>query len=302
MLLGAHVSTAGGLDRAFAAAEREGAGALQVFTKVSAQWREPTLARGQVEAFRAAHRAFGGAPLIAHDSYLVNLCADKEELLARSRAALLAEVERCDALGVDFIAFHPGSAGTLPREAALARVGESLSEVLAQTRGARTRLCLENTAGQGSAVGWSLEEIATIVNATDDPARVGVCLDTQHLFAAGYDLRDDAGYDAFFREVEARLGVERVCCFHLNDSKRALGERVDRHEEIGKGHIGAGAFHRLVNDPRFARVAGVLELPPEVVGDNLARLRAMVGAEPPAPTPPPVAPPPAARKPRKPRK
>lgn len=283
MRVGAHESIAGGLDKAFARADEHGDEALQIFTKSSGQWKEPSLSREQIAAFRDGLRSFG-RPVIAHDSYLVNLCADRDDILERSRAALSFELERCDALGVDFIAFHPGAANELPLDVALSRVAESLSMVLEKARGAKTQLCLENTAGQGTCVGWSLDEIATILERTEGGERLGVCLDTQHLFAAGHDLRTAEGYDAFFQRFDEVVGLDRVRCFHLNDSKKPLGERVDRHEEIGVGAIGLYPFFRLMNDARFERVPGVLELPPEATVTNLGRLTGLRGASEPTQT------------------
>jgi deoxyribonuclease-4 len=283
MRVGAHESVAGGLDKAFAHADEHGCEALQIFTKNSNQWKEPSLSREQIAAFRDGLRSFG-RPVVAHDSYLVNLCADRDDVLERSRAALLHELERCDALGVDFVAFHPGAANALPIDVALSRVAESLSMILEKTRGAKTRLCLENTAGQGTCVGWSLDEIAAILDRTDGGERLGVCIDTQHLFAAGHDLRSAAGYDGFWKRLDDAIGLERVACFHLNDSKKPLGERVDRHEEIGVGEIGLYPFWRLMNDPRFENVPGVLELPPDATVTNLGRLVGLRGAREPKQT------------------
>jgi len=279
MLLGVHESVAGGLEKAFAHADTHADEAIQIFTKNSNQWKEPNLSALSVAAFRAAHAAWGGRPVIAHDSYLVNLCADRSDMLDRSRAALFAEMERCEKLGVSCIAFHPGAAVDMARGPALDLVAESLSGILERARGMKTRLCLENTAGQGSSLGWSLEEIGAIIERTGTQGeRLGVCLDTQHLFAAGYDLRTPSGYDAFFSELDDKIGIERLTAFHLNDSKKPLGHRVDRHEEIGMGEIGLYPFWRLVNDARFDRVAGVVELPPEMAIPSLRRLKDLRGA------------------------
>jgi deoxyribonuclease IV len=279
MLLGAHESVAGGLEKAFQHAEAHADEAIQIFTKNANQWKEPSLAAPEFAAFRAAHAAWGGRPVIAHDSYLVNLCADRSDILERSRASLFAEMERCDRLGVAYIAFHPGAARGMSTSDALDLVAESLSGILERARGMQTRLCIENTAGQGSCLGWSIDEIAGMIQRTGPEGdRLGVCLDTQHLFAAGYDLRTASGYDPFFAEIEAKIGIDRVVAFHLNDSKKPLGQRVDRHEEIGMGEIGLYPFWRLVNDPRFEKVAGVVELPKEMAIPSLKRLRELRGA------------------------
>lgn len=278
VLLGIHESVAGGLDKAFGHAESHGDEAIQIFTKNANQWKEPILQASQIAAFRAAHASWGGRPVISHGSYLVNLCTDKADVLEKSRETVTQEMIRCEELGVASIAFHPGAALDLSDEAAIDRIAEGMSIALERTRGMKTRLCIENTAGQGSCMGWSLDHIASILDRTHGGReRLGICLDTQHLFAAGYDLRTAEGYDAFFAEFDAKIGIERICAFHLNDSKKPLGERVDRHEEIGMGQIGLYPFFRLMNDPRFANTPGIVELPLETASASLTRLRAMRG-------------------------
>ena len=274
-----HESVAGGLEKAFHHAGAHGTEAIQIFTKNANQWKEPMLAPAQIAAFRAAHAAWGGRPIVSHGSYLVNLCTDKPDILERSRETVFIEMARCEDLGVANVALHPGAALDLSEEAALDRIAEGLSLVLERTRGMQTRLCLENTAGAGSTMGWSIDQMAHIIERTDDGrARLGVCLDTQHLFAAGYDLRTAEGYDAFFAEFEAKIGIEKIAAFHLNDSKRPLGERVDRHEEIGMGQIGLYPFWRLMNDTRFEHTAGIVELAPETAAASLGRLKALRAA------------------------
>jgi deoxyribonuclease IV len=280
VLVGVHESVAGGLEKAFEHASAHLGEALQIFTKNANQWKEPLLGEGETASFRAAHRAFGGRPVVAHGSYLVNLCSERPDIVERSREALALEVERCDRLGVDAIAFHPGAGVGLAHADALDLIGEGLAMVLERTRGATTRICIENTAGQGSCIGWSLDEIAAVVERSGPlSGRLGVCLDTQHLFAAGYDLRTPEGYDRFFAEFDTKLGMGRIAAFHLNDSKKPLGERVDRHDEIGVGEIGLYPFWRLVNDRRFEAVPGIVELPKETALPSLARLVALRGAE-----------------------
>jgi deoxyribonuclease-4 len=279
VLLGSHESVAGGLEKAFGHAEAHGDEAIQIFTKNANQWKEPLLAATQIAAFRAAHAAWGGRPVISHGSYLVNLCTDKVDVLEKSRDTVALEMVRCEELGVAGIAFHPGAALAMGEDAALDRIAEGLSLVLDRNRAMQTRLCIENTAGQGSTLGWSLDQIAAIIDRTSGGReRLGVCLDTQHLFAAGYDLRTAAGYDAFFDELDAKIGIGKIAAFHLNDSKKPLGERVDRHEEIGMGQIGLYPFWRLMNDARFAETAGIVELPRETAATSMARLKALRGA------------------------
>jgi deoxyribonuclease-4 len=189
-------------------------------------------------------------------------------------------MERCDRLGVAAVAFHPGASVGMSHEDALDLVGEGLGSVLERTKGMTTRLCLENTAGQGSCLAWSLDEIAGIIERSGPESdRIGVCLDTQHLFAAGYDLRTPEGYDRFFAEFDDKIGIGRISAFHLNDSKKPLGQRVDRHDEIGVGQIGLYPFWRLVNDQRFEAVPGVVELPRETALASLTRLAGLRGAD-----------------------
>jgi deoxyribonuclease IV len=284
MLLGAHESVAGGLEKAFEHAASHAGESLQIFTKNASQWKEPPVGAGEVETFRASHLAFGGRPVIAHGSYLVNLCSERPDILERSREALFWEMERCDRLGVAAIAFHPGASVGRTIADGLCLIGEGLALLLERTKGMSTRLCIENTAGQGSCIGWSLDEIASIIEHTNEGGeglgdRLGICLDTQHLFAAGYDLRTEAGYDAFFDEFDAKIGIHRISAFHLNDSKKPLGQRVDRHDEIGMGEIGLYPFWRLVNDARFENVPGVVELPKETALSSLSRLSGLRGAD-----------------------
>lgn len=273
MLLGAHESIAGGLERAFALAEVDGCEAIQIFTKTSGQWREPVVDADRIAAFRDARgqSSIARAPVLAHGSYLLNLCTADAALIERSRVALVNEVLRCDALGVDQAIFHPGAHLGDGARAGVERAVEGLAWVLERTRGARTALVLENNAGQGSCVGAPFSELGAIVRGIDElcgdesRARVGVCIDTCHAFAAGYDLSTDAGYDAAFAELDRELGVARVRSMHLNDSKKPLGSRVDRHERPGEGEMGLRPFARLLADPRFASVVGVVELPPTEV-------------------------------------
>jgi deoxyribonuclease-4 len=293
MLFGAHQSVAGGLHRACAFAAEDRCDAVQIFTKNASQWREPAVDAAALAAFREARAACsGGVRVMAHASYLINLCADDAAVLGRSREALFREVERCDALGVDFVVFHPGAHMGLGEEGGLDRIGESLAVILERARGLRAQLCIENTAGQGTCLGHRLDQIAAMIErAGPDGARLGVCIDTQHAFASGHDLRSAAGYEAFWGDFARLLGTPRLSCMHINDSKAPLGARVDRHERIGEGEMGLLPFWRLANDPRLAAVPGVVELPPlskerRGYAEAVAALRALAGADEPKPPPP----------------
>ncbi|WP_437957000.1 deoxyribonuclease IV [Sorangium sp. So ce119] len=295
MIFGAHESVAGGLHRAIALAGEDRCEAMQIFTKVSGQWREPALSAEQIAAFRAARASWAGAGrTLAHASYLINLCADDTAILERSREALYQELARCDALGIDFVVFHPGAHRGLGEEAGLDRIGESLAIVLSRGKGLRAQLCIENMAGQGSTLGNRLDQIAAMIErAGPEGARLGVCIDTQHAFAAGHDLRAEAGYEGFWGDFGRLLGMDRLRCMHVNDSKAALGQRLDRHERIGDGEMGLAPFWRLANDARLARVPAVIELPPlskerRGYAEELARLRGLCGAAAPAAAPVPV--------------
>jgi deoxyribonuclease-4 len=285
MITGAHQSVTGGLHLALGRAKVDGCAALQIFTKNSNQWREPELPTDKLTAFRAAHADAGHIPILAHTSYLINLGTEDEALLKRSKDALVAEVVRSTALGIDFCVLHPGAHNGAGEAVGLARVAESLIEVLARTEGESARILIENTAGQGTSLGCQFEHIAGIfegVGAKATDARMGVCFDTQHAFASGYDLSTDAGYDQTFKRFDALVGLGLLRAFHLNDSKKPLASRVDRHEHIGEGNLGLHTFWRLANDPRFEHVPGVLETEPREgdfpYRDEVNLVRGLAGA------------------------
>lgn len=311
MLIGAHESVAGGLEKAYAAAREDGCEALQIFTKNSNQWREPELSDAQVAAFRAARAAstFASTPVLSHDSYLINLCAADEEILRRSRESLLQEATRCERLGVEFVVLHPGAHLGAGIEHGVRAAANALAWVLEETSGASVSLLVENTAGQGSAIGVEFGEIGTIVRmaagavSPANRSRIGVCLDTCHAFAAGYDLSCEPGFAHAWQELQREIGLESLRALHLNDSKKPLGSRVDRHERLGLGELGPWVFWKLLNDPSLDHVVGVLETPPvdkdRCYAEQLAWLKALRGAvapeRPPAVAPQPAVPAPAKR-------
>mgnify|MGYP001054515707 FL=1 len=271
-LIGAHVSTAGGSYKAFERGLEIGCTALQIFVKSPNQWRAKAIDPADVQKFHEAH-ATHPWPVTAHAAYLINLASQKEDISEKSRAGLADELARCDLLGVAGLVFHPGAhlgAGVL---VGVEDVARNMDAVLAATPDVRTKLLLENTAGQGSTIGVRFEELASIIALLDQPERVGVCLDTCHAFAAGYDLRTPAGYEAVLEEFDRIVGIERLLCVHLNDSKHPLGSHKDRHENIGDGEIGAEAFAVIVNDGRLAAVPKLLETP--LGDDDLGHARDM---------------------------
>jgi deoxyribonuclease-4 len=280
MKLGAHTSVAGGLYRAIERSTAFDGTAVQIFSKNNNRWEAPPLTDDQIAQWKGA---LAGSPIEAvaiHDSYLINLCAVDDVTFARSLAAFADEHRRAAALGIPLLNFHPGAACGRDRDEAIALVGESINRVHEETAGLDTISVIETTAGQGTTLGHRFEEIAAMIDLVDDKRRVAVCVDTCHLFAAGYEIHTDAGYDRVFEEFAAVIGLERLVLFHLNDSKATFGSRVDRHEHIGKGQIGEHAFRRLMADERFADVPMVIETPKgkdfaeDVV--NIALLRSFI--------------------------
>ena len=279
MILGAHVSTAGGVDKSPGNGLELGCQTIQIFTRNQRQWKAKPLTDSEVEGFRRELSRCGIGSTAAHASYLLNLGSPEPTVLARSREAFSQELERCRRLGLDFLVVHPGAHLGSGESAGLRAVAASLNRALEQDREACTRILLETTAGQGSSLGYRFEHLAEILSLVQAPERVGVCVDTCHIFAAGYDLRDASAYHRTLDQLDRILGLSQVKAFHLNDSKRELGSRVDRHEHIGEGLIGAEGFKLLVNDRRFAGTPMILETPGGEAhyGKNLSRLRQLHG-------------------------
>lgn len=264
--LGAHVSVAGGLANAFERAADLGFDAMQIFVKNASQWRARDLEEEEISTFRGAHQASAVGPLVAHASYLINLAATDPVILEKSLDALTDELLRCSRLGVQGLVLHPGAHLGAGEEAGIEKVAASLDAVLGDLPDVSTRVLLENTAGQGSCLGWRLEQLAAMRERVAEPERVGFCLDTCHTFAAGYPIHEEAGFTEFWDEVEQRLGLEALGCLHLNDSVKPFGSRRDRHAHIGEGEIGLGCFERLLTEPRLRTVPMVLETEP---GDDM---------------------------------
>jgi deoxyribonuclease-4 len=269
--LGAHLSIAGGLPRAVDRAEASRCQALQIFTKSVGQWRARPLPAAEIARFRARVRETGIRPVVAHNSYLINVAAASPELRAQSIAALGEELDRAEALGLDGLVMHPGSYTTGTEDRGLTLIAEALAALLRARPRGRTTILLEHTAGQGTNLGHRFEHLATILECLKRSRRVGVCLDTCHLLAAGYDICSDHGYQRTFREFDRIVGLDRIKAFHLNDSKKPCGSRVDRHEHIGKGCLGLEPFRMLLNDPRFADLPMLLETPKLESKESLRR-------------------------------
>ncbi|HXA09248.1 MAG TPA: deoxyribonuclease IV [Chthoniobacterales bacterium] len=261
LLLGAHMSIAGGVERAIERARSIECTALQIFVKNNLQWFARPLTRAEIKAFlNHPQRAELGA-VFAHANYLVNLAATNPQFHAKSLRALSEELTRADQLRLPFIVLHPGAHLGAGEEAGLGRVVASIDQIFARIPKVKTRLALETTAGQGSSLGHSFEHLAAIIAQVREPERLCVCLDTAHVFAAGYDLTSAAGTRRTFREFDRTVGLRQLVALHLNDSKTACGSRVDRHEHIGKGQIGLEAFRVIMCDPRFRKIPKVLETP-----------------------------------------
>jgi deoxyribonuclease-4 len=255
------MSVAGGLSRAVERAVVHRCDALQIFTKNANQWRGRLLPPQEIRDFRRRVKAAGIEPVISHASYLINLATANPVLRAQSMEAMADELDRAEALGLLGVVLHPG-ADTAGNEArSLASIAGSLLELLAARKRGKTMVLLEHTAGQGTVLGATFEQLAAIIAQMNDHGRVGVCLDTCHLLASGYDLCSTEGYDSTFRHFGHVVGFDRLKAFHLNDSKKPLGSRVDRHEHIGQGYLGLEPFRRIVNDRRFRALPMLLETP-----------------------------------------
>jgi deoxyribonuclease-4 len=276
-LIGAHISTKGGLHTVFDRAGAIDATAVALFAKNSSQWKGKELTDDDCAAFTAQRTV---RPLLTHASYLINLATTNAEFHRKSIAAMVDELDRAERLGIHAVVLHPGAHLGAGADAALEQIARSLDQVHAAIPNHRVVTLLETAAGQGSCVGCTFEELGRIIDLVDDKRRVGICFDTCHVFAAGYNIRTRDGYRRTMDEVERFVGIENVGAFHLNDSKKPLGSRVDRHQHIGEGEIGLNAFRMLLNDKRFARIPKVLETPKtiETVSDqkNLRILRRLV--------------------------
>jgi deoxyribonuclease IV len=255
------MSIAGGLPRAVDRAEASRCDALQIFTKSTGQWRARLLPPEEIALFRKRLDETGIHPVVAHNSYLINVAAADPALRARSTDALGDELDRAEALGLQGLVMHPGSYTTGSESQGLELIARAIGGLLRARPPTRTMILLEHTAGQGTNLGHRFEHLRTILEFLDGSPRVGVCLDTCHLLAAGYDLCSDQGYASTLEELDRIVGLDRVKVFHLNDSKRPCGSRVDRHEHIGKGCLGLGPFRRLLNDSRFDALPMLLETP-----------------------------------------
>jgi deoxyribonuclease-4 len=282
MKFGSHMSISGGLYKAFDQGVRAGCDTIQIFSKNQQQWRAKPLTDEDIAKYRAEQERTGLGPVVVHDSYLINLAAPGDELWEKSIAAFADELDRCAALGIPYLVTHPGAHVGSGDEAGLARVAAAINRIFAEGHGAGVTILLETTAGQGTSLGWRFEHLAALIAGIENRAQVGVCVDTCHILAAGYDIRTAEAYAATFAEFDRVVGCDRIRAFHVNDSQKDLGSRVDRHAHIGEGFVGLEGFRALVNDVRFAELPAILETPKgdDLAEDiaNLAKLRSLIAS------------------------
>jgi deoxyribonuclease IV len=280
MLLGAHMSISGGVHTAFERGKRVGCTTMQIFAKNNTQWKGKPLTSDAIASYKIEAKKTRIQPVVVHSSYLINLCARDKTVLKKSRIAFLDELQRCRLLGIPYLVFHPGSHVGQGEQEGLRIIAESLNIIHERTKGYRVKSVVEVTAGQGSNLGYRFEQIRELIDLTDNKNRMGVCLDTCHVFAAGYDISTEEGYEKTIRDFDDIIGLKRLKVIHLNDSKKALGLRLDRHEHIGKGKIGDTGFRLIMNDKRFEHIPKILETPKgeDMREDrmNLRRLRSFI--------------------------
>ncbi|MBW2608145.1 MAG: deoxyribonuclease IV [Deltaproteobacteria bacterium] len=260
-LLGAHFSIARGLDKALFEAKSYGCNTLQIFTKNANAWKERIVTQKEIENFEQAKLETGITEIASHTSYLINPATPEKKKHKMSINALLQELVRSSNLGIPYVVLHPGSHMEAGEKEGILRIAESIDEIFAKTPGISTRLLLETTAGQGSSVGHTFEQLASIISKVEKKINLGVCLDTCHIFAAGYDIRTMEYYRKTMDDFDSIIGLDRLSFIHLNDSKKELGSRVDRHEQIGRGYIGLDAFKYIMNDDRFFDIPKIIETP-----------------------------------------
>jgi deoxyribonuclease IV len=262
-LLGAHVLVSGGLASAITKAEEFGFTAIQIFTRNNNRWASKPLSEKEIVDFKEAMANSKVEVVVSHDSYLINLCAIIPENMEKSHAAFYDELERCELLGIPYLNFHPGSHGGQGEDVGMQKIAESLNILHQKTKGYKVKSMLEATAGQGNALGYKFEQLAKIIELVDEKERMCVCIDTAHIYAAGYDIKDPIHYKQVMKDFDDIIGLDLLKCIHMNDSKKALGSRVDRHDHIGKGEIGLEGFTNIMNDKRLEKVAMILETPKE---------------------------------------
>ncbi|UCH66652.1 MAG: deoxyribonuclease IV [Ignavibacterium sp.] len=279
-LLGAHTSTTGGVSKSVDLAEKLGFTAMQIFTKNNNRWFQKSLEEKEIDAYKSKLKKSKIAFVVSHDSYLINLCAKDKTILKKSRSAFLDELERCEQLGIPYLNFHPGTHLGAGEKDGIKLIAESINLAHDKTKNYRVSSMLEATAGQGTSIGYRFDQLQEIIELVERKERMSVCIDTAHIFAAGYDIKNPKEYKKVIKDFDEIIGLNRLKCFHMNDSKKELGSRVDRHEHIGKGFIGLDGFANIMNDRRLKNVPKILETPKGKEQledlDNLAVLRRLI--------------------------
>ncbi len=260
-LLGVHTSTAGGVSKAILLAEKLGFNAIQIFSKNNNRWDAKPLDPIEIEKFKSLWSSSSIEFIVVHDSYLINLCAASKTNLEKSRNAFVDELERCEILGVEHLNFHPGAHVGQGENDGLKIIAESLNIAHQKTANCNVSSMIELTAGQGTNLGYKFEHIAKIIELVENKERITTCIDTAHIFAAGYNIKDELEYEKVITEFDSIIGLDKLKCFHINDSKKELGSRVDRHEHIGQGYIGLQGFKNIMNDKRLTHIPKILETP-----------------------------------------
>jgi len=280
MMFGAHMSIAGGFEKALVRGKSIDCQVIQIFTKNNLQWKAKKITKKECDGFHSLSKKLKIKQVVAHDSYLINLASPAPNQYSKSIEAFLDEVDRCEMLQIPFLVFHPGSHAGSGERAGLKKIAQSINLILNKRKGLNISLLLETTAGQGSNLGYKFENLSEVIKRVGEKESIGVCLDTCHIFAAGYDITTEKGYHKTFEIFDKLIGLEKIKVIHLNDSKKELGSRVDRHEHIGKGLMGLEPFRLLVNDNRFTGIPKILETPkgPDLKEDikNLKILRNLI--------------------------
>lgn len=260
-LLGAHTFLTGGISSSITNAEKLGFTAIQIFTKNNNRWNAKSFTEDEINEFRDKFLKSSVKYVVSHDSYLINLCSPKEDIYQKSLIAFEDELARCEVLGIPHLNFHPGSHLGKGENYGLQKIAESLNLIHQKTKGFKVKSMMETTAGQGTNLGYTFEQLKKIIDLIEEKTRIAICIDTAHIFAAGYNIKDEKEYLKVINDFNDIIGLEMLHCFHFNDSKKELGSRVDRHEHIGKGFIGLEGFHNILNDERLKHIPKILETP-----------------------------------------
>ncbi len=281
MILGAHVSIAGGISNAPVNGKKATCESIQIFSKNQMQWRMTPLEESEIKEFKKRVKKYSIFPAVIHASYLINLASYEENIFEKSVNDIAEELQRAELLDIPYVVFHPGAHKGFGEINGLNRIVEGINMIFGRTDSKKTKLLLETTAGEGSVLCYKFEQIAYIMNKLRHNSRVDVCFDTCHVFAAGYDISEEEKFERVLAEFDKTIGIKHLKVFHLNDSKFGLDSRMDRHEEIGKGKIGLEAFSYLVNNEKFRSTAGILEIPGDIEGykRNLKILRSLIDGD-----------------------